>query len=229
MFSTGARCGGSGRGALASVGAVILAVLASQSSMALRREQVAAADLAAGQQIRSVARESQSEARRLASAIDTLNGDRDRLYSRVTVLEQGLDSVTGAIARQSATAASPQAAPAPPRRRPSRSRRHRNPAPAATPVVSAVATTAVKTAAKTADKPPVERNRRGTGPGDGLIRGTKGGSNAPAATPATSLVAAKSMMAPPDAAAAKLIEPEKPAKAVIAAPMPEVVAYALTR
>ena len=35
-----------------------------------------------------------------ASAIDTLNGDRDRLYSRVTVLEQGLDSVTGSIARQ---------------------------------------------------------------------------------------------------------------------------------
>ena len=32
--------------------------------------------------------------------IDTLNSDRDRLYSRVTVLEQGLDSVTGAIARQ---------------------------------------------------------------------------------------------------------------------------------
>ena len=93
------RIGSWGAGA---VGAVILAVLASQSSMALRREQVAAADL---QQVRSVARESQSEARRLASAIDTLNGDRDRLYTRVTVLEHGLDSVTGEIVRQSAAAA----------------------------------------------------------------------------------------------------------------------------
>jgi hypothetical protein len=39
-------------------------------------------------------------------------------------------------------------------------------------------------------------------------------------------VAAKSMMAPPDAAAAKLVEPEKPAKSVIATPMPDVVALA---
>src|SRR3954452_20712281 len=79
---------------MAAVGAVIVAVMASQSSIGLRREQVAATDLARQtQQIASVAKESQSEARRLASAIDTLNGDRDRLYSRVTMLEQGLDSV----------------------------------------------------------------------------------------------------------------------------------------
>ena len=75
--------------------------MANQTSLGWRREQVAAADLARqAQQIQSVARESQVETRRLASAIDTLNGDRDRLYSRITVLEQGLDSVTGAIARQ---------------------------------------------------------------------------------------------------------------------------------
>src|ERR1700727_2399878 len=103
------RLGSWGVGA---VGAVIVAVLANQSSIGLRREQVAAADLARqSQQIQSIAKESQSEARRLASAIDTLNGDRDRLYSRVTVLEQGLDSVTGSIARQNSTAASPQAGP----------------------------------------------------------------------------------------------------------------------
>ena len=84
-----------------SVAAVIVAVMASQSSVGLRREQIASADLARqSQQLQSVAQESQTEARRLASAIDTLNGDRDRLYSRVTVLEQGLDSVTGSIARQ---------------------------------------------------------------------------------------------------------------------------------
>ena len=100
-----------GRGA---VGAVIVAVLANQSSIGLRREQVAAADLARqSQQIQLVAKESQNEARRLASAIDTLNGDRDRLYSRVTVLEQGLDSVTGSIARQNASGAQPARKPAP--------------------------------------------------------------------------------------------------------------------
>src|SRR5665811_1348346 len=94
----------------ASVGAVILAFYANQSFITLRRDQVAATDLARqSQQIQAVAKESQSETRRLASAIDTLNGDRDRLYSRITVLEQGLDSVTGAIARQNAVAASPQA------------------------------------------------------------------------------------------------------------------------
>src|SRR5713226_252006 len=96
----------------ASVGAVIVALLASQSSIGLRRDQVVAADLVRqSQQIQSVARESQNETRRLASAIDTLNSDRDRLYSRVTVLEQGLDSVTGAIARQNSAPASAQAAP----------------------------------------------------------------------------------------------------------------------
>src|ERR1700719_281538 len=82
--------------------AVTLAVMANQTSLGWRREQVAAADLARqAQQIQSLARESQVETRRLASAIDTLSGDRDRLYSRVTTIEQGLDSVTGAIARQS--------------------------------------------------------------------------------------------------------------------------------
>ena len=85
---------------VATVGAVIVAVLAGQSSIGLHREQMASGDLARQQQIQSVAKESQNEARRLASAIETLNSDRDRLYARVTVLEQGLDSVTGAIARQ---------------------------------------------------------------------------------------------------------------------------------
>jgi hypothetical protein len=95
-----------------SVAAVVVAVMASQSSIGARRDQIAAADLTRqSQQIQSVAKESQSEARRLASAIDTLNGDRDRLYSRVTVLEQGLDSVTGSIARQNSTAGSPQPGP----------------------------------------------------------------------------------------------------------------------
>ena len=54
----------------AAVGAVILALLASQSSIGWRREQVAAADLVRqSQQIQALARESQNETRRLASAI----------------------------------------------------------------------------------------------------------------------------------------------------------------
>jgi hypothetical protein len=215
------RIGSWGAGA---VGSVILAVLASQSSMALRREQVAAADL---QQVRSVARENQSEARRLASAIDTLNGDRDRLYSRVTVLEQGLDSVTGAIARQSVTAAAPQAAATSPASPAATTSEPQSAAPttAPTPLVSAVATTTVKPSAKAAEKPPPEATVAAQDPAT-ISPVENGGSSAPAARPTTSLVAAKSLMAPPDAAAAKLIEPETPAKAVIAAPIPEVVAYA---
>ena len=110
-----------------SVGAVIIAVLANQSAIKTRRDEAAALDLTRqSQQIQSVARESQNETRRLASAIDTLNSDRDRLYSRLTTLEQGLDSVTGAIAKQnvvtpslpaappSATPAATSATPAPP-------------------------------------------------------------------------------------------------------------------
>ena len=85
-----------GSWAAASVGAVIVAILANQSSIGLHREQVASTDLARqSQQIQTIAKENQSEARRLASAIETLNSDRDRLYSRIAVLEQGLDSVTG--------------------------------------------------------------------------------------------------------------------------------------
>src|SRR3954452_17629773 len=96
---------------LGSVAAVDVAVMASQSPIGARRDQIASADLARqAQQIQSVAKDNQAEGRRLASAIDTLNGDRDRLYSRVTVLEQGLDSVTGSIARQNSATGSPQPA-----------------------------------------------------------------------------------------------------------------------
>src|SRR5579863_6331071 len=105
------RIGSWGAAALA---AVVLAVLANQSQLSLRREQVAAADLTRqAQQLQSFSKESTNETRRLASAVDTLNSDRDRLYSRVTVLEQGLDSVTGSIARQKAVVAAAPPAPTP--------------------------------------------------------------------------------------------------------------------
>ena len=211
------------------VAAVIIAVYTSQSSIGVRRELVAAADLTRqAQQLQSAAREGQNETRRLASAIDTLNGDRDRLYSRVTVLEQGMDSVTGAIARQATAVAPPQAAaptaaasveppPAtpPPANIPA-------PAPSAAPAVASVATTV----AKAADKPPVDKAAPEQAPATVTTAAPKASNTpTPAPTPVP-LMAAKSMMAPPDAAAAKLVEPEKSGKTITAAPMPDVVASA---
>ncbi len=89
---------------LGSITAVIIAALAHQAGV--RQAQVSAADLARqSRQIQSIAKGSENEVRRLSSAIETLNNDRDRLFARVTVLEQGLDSVTGSITRN--TAATP--------------------------------------------------------------------------------------------------------------------------
>jgi hypothetical protein len=213
----------------ASVGAVVAAVLANQSAIGSRHDQVAAADLARqSQQIQSVAKESQIETRRLASAIDTLNSDRDRLYSRVTVLEQGLDSVTGAIARQSSApaamqgvaAASPPAAPA--KVEPPTTPQAQAPAPAVSPVVTTIAKTTEAKASetKTSEKPPMDTTVAVVSP-PAAAPVAQVAPVPPAATPAAMpLMASKSLMAPPDAAAAKLIEPEKPADTVVAAPAP---------
>lgn len=221
------RIGSWGVGA---TGAVILAVWANQSSLGIKREQVAAADLTRhAQQIQSVARETHNEARRLAAAIDTLNGDRDRLYSRVTSLEQGLDSVTGAIARQGSAAAplvaaaTPQAAQIPP----------------AAPPVAAVATTqpvapipdrpavaaepGPATVSSIAKEPPKADSKPDT-PKVEAAKTDPAKTEAAKPSPATPLVAAQSIMAPPDPAAARLIEPSKPISPVIASPIPEIVA-----
>jgi hypothetical protein len=198
---------------VASVGAVVLAVLANQSAVGWRRDQVAAADLARqAQQIQSIARDTHSEAKRLASAIETLNSDRDRLYSRVTVLEQGLDSATGAIAKQAAAPAPSQPVPAWPA--------GETAAVLASPppVVAPVATTA-------AEKPTTAESSVTPEPAPATVSSIRPGpQNPPAATPATPLMAERSMMAPPDAAAGKLIEPEVPAKTVTSGPIPEIVA-----
>jgi hypothetical protein len=96
----------------AAVGALVLAVSSNQWSMGQKRDQIASADLSRqAQQIQVLTKESQNEARRLANAVDTLNSDRDRLFSRITVLEQGLDSVTGTVAKQAATGAAPKPPP----------------------------------------------------------------------------------------------------------------------
>ena len=238
------RIGSWGVGA---TGAVILAVMANQSSLGLKRDQVAAADLTRqAQQIQSVARETQNEARRLAAAIDTLNSDRDRLYSRVTSLEHGLDSVTGAITRQGSAQASPAATAEPPGA-------HGPPAPAVAPVgttqigpvadkpaasaaepgpttVSSVAKDSLKTdAAKTdiaksdaakGEAAKTETTKSDSGKADpAKLEVAK-------ASPATPLMATQSMMAPPDPAAAKLVEPSKALNGIIAGPIPEVMASA---
>jgi len=193
----------------ASVGAVIVALLASQSSIGWRRDQVVVADLVRqSQQIQALARESQNETRRLASAIDTLNSDRDRLYSRVTVLEQGLDSVTGAIARQNSAPAA-ATAPLTAEIRPALQSPASAPAPAASPVA---------TVAPNPEKPRTALPEQAEAGASSPAQGT---ANAPAATPSTPLMASKSIMAPPDSAAGKLIEPDP-----VTPPRPEAVASA---
>lgn len=205
------------------VGAVVVAVLANQSGMKLRRDETAALDLTRqSQQIQSVAKESQNETRRLASAIDTLNGDRDRLYSRLTSLEQGLESVTGAIAKQNAApppsaASSPAATPpaAAPPAAPQPVAQNTEPEPA--PVIAPVMTVA---AAVPAEKSASERSRGESKKSMQARAAAVAAAATPVATappapsdtsPATSampLMASKSMMGPPDPAAGKLIEPK---------------------
>jgi hypothetical protein len=244
--------------------AVILAVMANQSSLGLKRDQVAAADLTRqAQQIQSVARETQNEARRLAAAIDTLNSDRDRLYARVTGLEQGLESATGAIARQGSAQPSPVTTAEP----------HTAESPPA-PALAPVGTTQ---AAPIADKPAASAAEPGAATVSSVAKGTAKADIAKAdaaksetartdtaktetgkseaakteatktempkpdggkadaakpeiakASPATPLMPTQSIMAPPDAAAAKLVEPSKILNGIIASPIPEVVAAAPT-
>ena len=64
------------------------------------------------QQLQSIEQQAKIENRRLTAAIDTLNSDRDRLFARVTVVEQNLDSVTGSLAKPS-SASWPKSSAAP--------------------------------------------------------------------------------------------------------------------
>ena len=278
-----------GTWAAVSVGAVIVALIANQSSVGVRREQSASADLLKqAQQLQLTTRESQNETRRLSSAVDTLNSDRDRLYSRVAVLEQGLDSVTGAISRQSAASPAPQgsgqvsasqisagqtsanqagpgqgsssqaganqgtatqsvaSAAAPTISAPSATAAQTTPvlpaAPATTasidpsamvvkptpaPVTASVATTAPAATDKAA--PAAKQDKQAAT----AVMSESGSSaksatepQATAAQPSGSLVASKSMMAPPDPAAGKLLEPPSLAKIPPSVSMPDVASVA---
>ena len=202
----------------AAVGAVTLAVMSNQWSLGLRRERLAAADLARqSQQIQSLARESQTETRRLASAIETLNNDRDRLFSRVTVIEQGLDSVTGALAKQATPSPSPQASAAA-----QASILAAAPQPSQQTAAAPVPAPVLTTAAATADKPRADTGKpdasatatpaiAATANASPVITATAAPNPAPPAAAAS--LSIKSIVSPPDPAAAKLIEPAKPADA----------------
>lgn len=220
--------------------AVVVAVMANQSSLGFKREQITVADMARQtQQIQMFARENQNEARRLAAAIETLNRDRDRLYSRVTGLEQGLDSVTGAVARQGSPRSEQQAATHPP-------------SPAVSPVATAPAADkpvngSTEPPAKEAAK--TEAAKAESSKADGAKETAKTDAAKPETakvetakaelaktdtarpepakpSPATPLVALQSMMAPPDPAASKLVEPGKAQGPVIVSPIPDVIAAA---
>ncbi|CAN5525187.1 hypothetical protein BH11PSE4_BH11PSE4_11730 [soil metagenome] len=207
------------------VGAVTLAILASQFSAQSRREQMASADLLArqAQQLELVVRQTQTDSLRLSAAIDTLNSDRDRLYSRVTSVEQGLESVTGTIKRQAAAVvapppaspSAPTAAAPPAPAHPAATEAHGLPPVTPPPLVGPVATAppvqlaSVKPASKAlpqvaADKPvavvsvPVLAE---AAPKSLPVIG-------PTLMPAP-LMAEKSMMAPPDSAAQPLSEPPR--------------------
>jgi len=228
---------------VAAVGAVVLAVTSNQWSIGIKRDQVAAADLTRqSQQIQSLTKESQNETRRLAAAIDTLNNDRDRLFSRVTVLEQGLDSVTGTIAKETAAAAPaantvpkppPSVAPPPatlmpPSAAPTNSQPQvpgppsQAAAPAVAPVASAVPTTPAP------DKPRADAAKSEAAPRAiaslpqiAAIKPAVPLAPVPSPSPAhaPALGAIKSMMGPPDPAAPKL-EAVKTTNAATPAPAP---------
>jgi SPOR domain len=100
-----------------SIVALVIAIIAVQTPASARRDQASAEVTQQSQQLQRIAKDSQNQTRQLSAAMDTLNKDRDRLYNRVTVLEQALDSVNGSIAKLSApppvvVSAAPPAAPA---------------------------------------------------------------------------------------------------------------------
>jgi hypothetical protein len=93
-----------GSWAVASVIAIASAMLVMHTSNGLRRDRVAFVEMTRqAQQLQLTARDSQDEARRLSAAVDTLNSDRDRLYARVSAVEQNINSVTGSIGKQSSS------------------------------------------------------------------------------------------------------------------------------
>ena len=91
-----------GAWAIGSIVTLVIAIIALQAPASARRDQASADVAQQAQQLQRIAKESQNQTRQLFAAMDTLNMDRDRLYNRVTVLEQAVDTVNGSIAKLSA-------------------------------------------------------------------------------------------------------------------------------
>ncbi|WP_424631346.1 hypothetical protein [Bradyrhizobium sp. SYSU BS000235] len=101
---------------IGSIVALVIGIIALQSPASARRDQASTDVTQQAQQLQRIAKDSQNQTRQMSAAMDTLNKDRDRLYNRVTVLEQALDAVNGSIAKlslpQVVAVAAPSVAPA---------------------------------------------------------------------------------------------------------------------
>jgi len=101
-----------GSWAIAAVVALTLGLMSGQLPDGTKRADVAEAEIATqAQQLAILARETRQETRRIAAALDTLNSDRDRMFSRIATVEQNLDSVTGSIAKQTTSTKPTEPAP----------------------------------------------------------------------------------------------------------------------
>ncbi len=104
-----------GWGGLAAA-AVLLAVIAANSNgrllrpgadtQAIRAAELAKAEAAKAAQLARIAA-TEDETRRLTEMVRALSADRERLITRVSVLERKLDDVTGSIKKQAAAAPAP--------------------------------------------------------------------------------------------------------------------------
>ena len=193
---------------MAAVAAVTIAVLANKSYVHTQRDQIAAADLdQQSTRIQRYAREAEVENKRLSSAIQTLNSDRDRLYARVTTLEQGLDSVTGSIARQ-AQGTSPSPSNAPPSATTDRSM---SPPPSGSEASAADAPTTRKLSA-ISPKPEKTAAPIVAPAGSTDAAETSPPQSAPEIAASPPMTATPSILAPPDPAATKLTAPDADAR-----------------
>lgn len=99
------------------IAALITAIYVAQSPATTNRQTAEARTeilLRQQERLQKLVSDSQNETRRLSSAVDVLNSDRDRTFARITSLEQNVETVTGSIARAAAAPAQTAAIPPPP-------------------------------------------------------------------------------------------------------------------
>ena len=208
-----------GSWAVSAVGALVLAILVSQSSGQDQHGQMVSADLARqAQQIQRLTKEAQSELSRLGAAIETLNSDRDRLFTRVTMMEQNLESVTGSIARGAAAFPPhlPVVAAQPAHPAPKSTARATPPAPGPAQDGDKTVAEAARPTATEAEPVPVPASRPEIEAGAPkpaetpapTAAGAAATPSAPRSSPSKpEVVISRAMLGPPDPAAGRLIDP----------------------